>query len=294
MILNMRSWRLRWEAWSRMARWAVVLGGMASATATMAQANQTASCAVSEFRRIALTVGNPTERVEAAMNWLRQRGQNCEVTQLNLIQSNLPGWLGSALTGEITVMVESLQEAKLAKDPAKLKELFSPEVKTFEPSTETATNPRPRAPVVNANPAPGVMVGGAVGVPVPVMVPPTELPGRVTLPPAQFTPEQKTALTAWLNENLPVAKGQECPDNMKAQGNFCVSVRPRRWKLGEPLPPNTLAKDLPAKWSEILKLPPPGHRYLVLNEDILIVQTGSELVTDQMLDYGGFTKKPKS
>ncbi|MEY2659577.1 MAG: hypothetical protein RLZZ123_749 [Pseudomonadota bacterium] len=293
MILNTRSWNPRRGAWSRMARWAVVLGGMVSATATMAQGNQAASCAVSEFRRIALTVGNPTERAEAAMNWLRQRGQNCEVTQLNLIQSNLPGWLGSALTGEITVMVESLQEVKLAKDPAKLKELFSPEVKTFEPSTETATNPRPRAPVVNANPAPGVMVGGAVGVPVPVMVPPAQVPSPDVLN-AQFVPTQKTALVEWLNANLSLNKGQECPENMKVQGNSCVSGRPRLWKLGEPLPPNAAVKELPVKWTEFLKPPPEGFRQVLLNEDILLVENNSSRVVDAVLDYGGFTKRPKS
>ncbi|MEY2622673.1 MAG: hypothetical protein RIT26_2493 [Pseudomonadota bacterium] len=283
-------------AWS--VRGSVVLAGVVGSAALMAQPNPGPTCSVAEFRRIALTVGNPTERVEAAMNWLTQRGQNCDAAQLNLIQSNLPGWLGSALTGEITVMVESLQEAKLAKDPNKLKELFSPEVKTFEPSKETTTNPRPRAPVVNANPAPGVVVGGAMGVPVPVpvpaIVPPPDLSGRVTSPTPQFAPDQKTALTAWLNANLSVTKGQECPDNMKVQGEICVSVRPRRWKLGEPLPPNTPAKDLPAQWNDILKLPPEGFRYIWLNEDILLIQNGTELVADQILDYGGYRKKPKS
>jgi hypothetical protein len=135
------------------------------------------------------------------------------------------------------------------------------------------------------------MVGGAVGVPVPVMVPPSELPGRVTLPPAQFTTDQKTALNDWLTKNLSVASGQECPPNMNVQGDYCVSARTRNWKLGSPLPVSPPAMDLPAKWAEILKLPPEGHRYVLMNEDILIVQTGTDVVVDQILEYGGIKTK---
>ncbi len=147
------------------AAWIIAGPGVHAQTAS--------SCAVAEFRRIGLTVANPTERTDAAKAWLVSRGPSCDINQLNLLQSNLAGWLGSALTGEITVMVEGLQEAKLSKDPAKLQELFNPAVKTFEPSVEVTTNPRPRPPVVNANPSPGAVVGGVVGMPPPVlMVPP--------------------------------------------------------------------------------------------------------------------------
>ncbi len=143
------------------AAWVIAGPGVHAQTAS--------SCPLAEFRRIALTVANPTERTEAAKAWLTGRGQSCDINQLNLLQSNLAGWLGSALTGEITVMVEGLQEAKLSKDPAKLQELFNPAVKTFEPSLEVTTNPRPRPPVVNANPSPAAVVG----MPPPVlMVPP--------------------------------------------------------------------------------------------------------------------------
>ena len=144
------------KAWGIWARGVLAIACSILPMTLLAQNPAPMTCAVSDFRRIALTVGNPTERVESAKAWLDQRGSLCNINQLNLIQSNLATWLGAALTGEITVMVEALQEQLLAKDPGKLKELFNPEVKTFTPTKEVTTNPTPRPPIVNANPAPEI------------------------------------------------------------------------------------------------------------------------------------------
>ena len=103
------------KAWGIWARGVLAIACSILPMTLLAQNPAPMTCAVSDFRRIALTVGNPTERVESAKAWLDQRGSLCNINQLNLIQSNLATWLGAALTGEITVMVEALQEQLLAK-----------------------------------------------------------------------------------------------------------------------------------------------------------------------------------
>ena len=274
----------------------VILAGWTSSI-SQAQTTEPGACSVADFRRIALTVGNPTERLETAKAWLVARGPQCETNQLNLIQSNLPGWLGSALNGEITVMVETLQEAKLAKDPIKLKELFNPDVKTFEPSTETATNPKPRSPVVNANPPPGVIAGAVVAAPVVpamgVLTPPpgsapSEDPAKNKPPPARFKAEQRLSVKSFFEA---LYKDGKCPPNLKAVGNMCVSEKPRNWKLGDKLSASIVPMDLPAKLAEILGPPNEGFKYGMVNEDILVFSIETREITDSITDFGGINAR---
>jgi uncharacterized membrane protein len=125
------------------------------------QKSSTSTCMVSEFKMIALRTGDPAGREENAKKWLLNTGPTCSLAQLKVIQSSAPSWLGASLSNELSILMESLQEAKLSGDSAKLSELFEPAIKTFEPSTVKTANPPARAPVV-ANPGGGVVMMGGV------------------------------------------------------------------------------------------------------------------------------------
>ena len=285
------------KAWGIWARGVLAIACSILPMTLLAQNPAPMTCAVSDFRRIALTVGNPTERVESAEAWLDQRGSLCNINQLNLIQSNLATWLGAALTGEITVMVEALQEQLLAKDPGKLKELFNPEVKTFTPTKEVTTNPTPRPPIVNANPAPGVAVLPAVPA-VGVLVPPpgsapTEDPTKSKFPPARFSDEQRIKVKAFFEALRKDTVG--CPLNLKPLGDLCVSEKPRNWRVGSKLAAPIVPSEVPAKMAELLGPPSEGHKYAMVNEDILLFNTETKEITDLMVDQGGqLVRKPEA
>ena len=53
-------------------------------------------CVVADFRTLALTVHNPTERLAAAAQWLQSHGDACSLKDIAVIKSSSPSWLGSA------------------------------------------------------------------------------------------------------------------------------------------------------------------------------------------------------
>lgn len=251
-----------------------------------AQKNGANNCMVSEFKMIAYMIGSPSEREEKAKKWLLNAGQKCNQTQLKIIQSSAPSWLGTSLSHELSVILENLQEAKLNGDATKLLELYMPAIKTFEPSVERSVNPQARAPLV-ANVAGGVVMGGVVAIN--NNIENEEDDEKRRIPNQKFSPESRGLISRFFDE---LRGDKECPPFMKPQGEMCVTVRPNRtWKLGEPLDGQSMITDIPLKLRERLGAPPRGHKFIQINEDILLVNEKNNVVADMVLDFGGVSVK---
>ena len=65
-------------------------------------------CKVHDLKAIALLNNDEQVRVKLTQDWLAKYGKSCEVDQLAVIKNNLPAWLGTANTNQISQAVDSL------------------------------------------------------------------------------------------------------------------------------------------------------------------------------------------
>jgi hypothetical protein len=85
----------------------------------------------------------------------------CTSAQLSALQSNSPTWLGTAMTMEISSILEGAIEAQISGNPGLMAKLYESAGKEGVSSTVTHTNPTPRAPVVQAMAVNGGLAGSA-------------------------------------------------------------------------------------------------------------------------------------
>ena len=101
-----------------------------------------AGCVVEEFRTLALTVHNPTERLAAATQWLRTNGDACTAKDLAFLKSASGAWLGTADSPAIQQVFDGYYNAK---------------VKATAASPIAAPAPTPAAPAAAAVPLPAAV-----------------------------------------------------------------------------------------------------------------------------------------
>ena len=79
----------------------------------------------------------------------------------------------------------------------------------------------------------------------------------------------------------------KCPPGLAKKGNGCRPPgQAKKWVLHRPLPPEVVFHELPAEVSVHLGLPPAGHRFVRVAQDILMIATGTGMVVDAMEDLG--------
>ena len=66
------------------------------------------NCSIAEFRTMALTTHDPQERGDLAAQWLKANGPSCSISQVLLLSSNRPQWLGSANTVKIAGVFDQI------------------------------------------------------------------------------------------------------------------------------------------------------------------------------------------
>ncbi len=146
----------------------------------------------------------------------------------------------------------------------------------------------PGAPVMPGQP----MVPGqpfTPGMP-PGVLPPGALPPG--LPPGARPPEVgryfDERLRRAVREHFTANRGTgPCPPGVILKNGRCESpVSQRNWKLGEPLPEQLSTGDAPPQLLEKLGPAPAGHAYLLLEGDLLLVNTATRVVVDSVLDLG--------
>lgn len=130
---------------------AVVALGLALQAPALAQAPKgavPAGCFVAHFKSLVLKTHNPENRANLAEDWLKRYAAACSREQLASIRANSPNWLGTALTLEVSSIIDASMEAKDAGNPAMLAQMYESAGQAPGSSTVTHTTPVPRAPVV--------------------------------------------------------------------------------------------------------------------------------------------------
>jgi hypothetical protein len=120
-----------------------------------------ANCFVAHYKSLVLKTHQPQLRATAAEDWLKKNVLACTSAQLSALQSNSPNWLGTAMTMEISSILEGAIEAQISGNPALMGKLYESAGKEGASSTVTYTNPTPRAPVVQAMTVNGTLAGSA-------------------------------------------------------------------------------------------------------------------------------------
>ena len=124
-----------------------------------AQKTPATTCFVAQFKSLALRTHAPENRANLAKAWLERNAASCTDVQLATLLANSPNWLGTALTLEISSILEGAIEAKIAGNPELMGKLYESLGKEGQASSVTYTTPTPRAPVVRPMVNTGVMAG---------------------------------------------------------------------------------------------------------------------------------------
>jgi Ni/Co efflux regulator RcnB len=97
-----------------------------------------------------------------------------------------------------------------------------------------------------------------------------------------FSARERAAFHAYLDDAH--ARGACPPGLVRQQAGCRPPVQARQWRLGMPLPRYADAHDLPSRLELEIGLPPRGHRYVRVADDILLIAIGSGLVVDALTD----------
>ncbi|MBI5895046.1 MAG: hypothetical protein HZB24_03220 [Desulfobacterales bacterium] len=82
-------------------------------------------------------------------------------------------------------------------------------------------------------------------------------------------------------------KAGKCPPGLAKKGNGCQPPgQAKKWRLHQPLPNDVIFHEVPAEVSVHLGMPPAGHRFVRVAQDILLIATGTGMVVDAMQDLG--------
>lgn len=78
-----------------------------------------------------------------------------------------------------------------------------------------------------------------------------------------------------------------CPPGLAKKGNGCLPPgQARAWAIGQPLPPNVVYYPVEPAVRVRLGVPPPGHEFIRIASDILLIAVGTGMVVDAIQDLG--------
>ena len=82
-------------------------------------------------------------------------------------------------------------------------------------------------------------------------------------------------------------RGGRCPPGLAKKNNGCMPPgQAKKWRMGKPLPPDVVYYELPQPLIVQLGSPPPGHTYVRVAGDILMLTVGTMLVVDAIQNLG--------
>lgn len=265
------------------------------------------ACLVSEFRAMGLGTHDLTERAQKARQWLARNLAACGEDQLRLLSSNRTLWLGHADSLEFMGMIDGALESRLKDKPEQLARLFGATAAPARPPGDDtlrsgALAPRPAPVVPPAAPAAVTLAAPPVVLPaagLPGAPPPGAMPGALppgAVPPGGALAPRPPELGRHFDEKLRTAVREfftanrgsgPCPAGLVLKNARCESAQSERpWKPGQSLPAQLTARDVPAALLEKLGPPPPGHSYVQVEGDLLLLNTATRVVVDAVLDLG--------
>lgn len=78
-----------------------------------------------------------------------------------------------------------------------------------------------------------------------------------------------------------------CPPGLAKKNNGCMPPGlAKKWHRGHPLPHEVVFYDVPPALVVQIGTPPPGHRYVRVAADILLIAVGTGMVIDAITDLG--------
>ncbi len=76
-----------------------------------------------------------------------------------------------------------------------------------------------------------------------------------------------------------------CPPGLAKKQNGCMPPgQAKKWQIGRPLPRDVIFYDVPDSLVVQIGLPPPGHRYVRVAGDILMIAIGTGLIVEAIQD----------
>jgi len=76
-----------------------------------------------------------------------------------------------------------------------------------------------------------------------------------------------------------------CPPGLAKKRNGCMPPgQAKKWRVGHPLPRDVVVYDLPPALVVKIGVPPPGHKYVRVAADVLLIAVGTSMVVDAISD----------
>jgi hypothetical protein len=100
-----------------------------------------------------------------------------------------------------------------------------------------------------------------------------------------FGDAQREAVRSYYEPRFRAGK---CPPGLAKKNNGCQPPgQAKPWQLGQPLPASVVFYPVPSSVSVRIGLPPPGHEYVRVAADILLIAIGTRLVIDAIEGMSG-------
>lgn len=100
----------------------------------------------------------------------------------------------------------------------------------------------------------------------------------------RFESRQQTIVREYFSREFGAGR---CPPGLAKKGNGCQPPGlAKKWSVGRPLPRDVVYYDLPPAVVVELGLPPPGHKFVRVAADILMIAIGTGMVVDAIEDLG--------
>lgn len=99
-----------------------------------------------------------------------------------------------------------------------------------------------------------------------------------------FADNHRTVVHEYYRESW---RSGRCPPGLAKKRNGCLPPgQARRWEYGRRLPRDVIFYDVPPALVVEIGVPPPGHRYVRVAGDILLIAIGTAIVVDAIEDLG--------
>lgn len=100
-----------------------------------------------------------------------------------------------------------------------------------------------------------------------------------------FTDHQRTLARNYYAEQM---RGGHCPPGLAKKRNGCMPPGlAKKWRLGQPLARDVNFYDPPSAIVRAFGAPPRNHRYVRVDNDLLLIELGTRLVIDAIEGLGG-------
>ena len=293
----------------------------------MAAEAPSGSCVIAEFRHIALTVHDPQERQNKAIEWMKKNGSFCSLIQMSILVSSKASLLGTSDSVALGTVIDSIIEKRMGGDHVAVRRYYSPDVQSPAKGREEATavkttgsssapNPTAGGPAARGAATPAVVAlvaaptsgampaaSGAANININLggPKPPDEDMSRKyplpTEPMFVFPPEFGAPALNYFGKIrrqfvrsffMETLSPGKCPEGMNWRNDACEAGFKVAWKFGEKLPQGAQTYAVEAKLVEKLNFDL-GYTFVRVGGDILALERDTGKVADAVLNLGKTT-----